>query len=85
MMRISTDAVSHSGREGLSYAGTLLASLSASLRRLGASLRAGLDQRRLRHNLAELDPTLLRDIGVAEDEIARIRASEPFTPRTWQS
>lgn len=84
MTRISTDAIGHWSRESSSYAGAIFARLSSSFRRLGASLQAGLVQRRLRHDLAELDPSLLRDIGVADDEIARIQAREPFTPRTWQ-
>jgi uncharacterized protein YjiS (DUF1127 family) len=39
--------------------------------------------RRLRDKLAEMDDALLRDIGIAEDEIYRIRARERFTPRAW--
>lgn len=84
MMRIPSTAIGHSRREGSPYAGAILARLSSSFRRLWASLQAGVEQRQLRHDLAELDATLLRDIGIAEDEIARIRTSEPFTPRTWQ-
>ena len=84
MIRVSTDALGHSDREIASYPGAILARLSASVRRFRASWQAALEQRQLRHDLAELDPTLLRDIGVADDEIARIQAREPFTPRTWQ-
>jgi uncharacterized protein YjiS (DUF1127 family) len=41
-------------------------------------------ERRLRDKLAEMDDALLRDIGIAEDEIYRVRARERFTPRAWQ-
>ncbi len=44
--------------------------------------RAG--DRALRRELAELDTALLRDIGIAEDEIWRIRSRERFTPRHWR-
>jgi uncharacterized protein YjiS (DUF1127 family) len=40
-------------------------------------------ERRLRDKLAEMDDALLRDIGIAEDEIYRTRARERFTPRAW--
>ena len=40
-------------------------------------------ERRLRDRLADMDDALLRDIGIAEDEIYRIRARERFTPRAW--
>jgi len=41
-------------------------------------------ERRLRNKLADMDEALLRDIGIAEDEIYRIRARERFTPRAWR-
>ena len=41
-------------------------------------------ERRLRNKLADMDKALLRDIGIAEDEIYRIRARERFTPRAWR-
>lgn len=40
-------------------------------------------ERSLRAELATLDDAVLRDIGVGEDEIARIVAREDFTPRAW--
>ena len=58
--------------------------LISSLRRAVARYKSAMEQRRLRHEFAELDPMLLRDIGIAEDEIARVRAREPFMPRAWQ-
>lgn len=58
-------------------------SVMASLQRALAAIKAGNVERRCRAALAELDPSLLRDIGVAEDEIPRLHAREPFTPRAW--
>lgn len=37
----------------------------------------------LRAELASLDDAVLRDIGIAEDEISRVIAREDFTPRAW--
>jgi uncharacterized protein YjiS (DUF1127 family) len=48
-----------------------------------ARRRRAAEDRRLRPRLAELSDTLLLDIGIAEDEIYRIRAYERFTPRAW--
>ena len=48
-----------------------------------ASARKAAAERHLRAALAEMDDSLLRDIGVADDEIYLIRASQVFTPRAW--
>ena len=40
--------------------------------------------RALRQQLAEMDTAMLRDIGIDQDEIWRIRAGHTFTPRDWQ-
>jgi uncharacterized protein YjiS (DUF1127 family) len=48
-------------------------------------LRRRAAERRLRDELAMLDDAMLRDIGIAEDEIHRVRNLEPFTPRSWLS
>jgi uncharacterized protein YjiS (DUF1127 family) len=40
-------------------------------------------ERHLRVELANMDDALLKDIGVAEDEIYLIRAGQVFTPRAW--
>jgi hypothetical protein len=37
----------------------------------------------MRDRLAELPDSLLRDIGIAEHEIPRIRARDRFTPNAW--
>jgi uncharacterized protein YjiS (DUF1127 family) len=48
-----------------------------------AGARKGAAERQLRKELADMDDSLLRDIGVAEDEIHLIRAGHVFTPRAW--
>jgi uncharacterized protein YjiS (DUF1127 family) len=48
-----------------------------------AALRRAAAERRLRDELARMDDALLRDIGITEDEIVRIRARERFTPAAW--
>lgn len=53
--------------------------LSTMLKRI----RAAAEGRRVRNHLATLPDSMLRDIGIAEDEIHRIRACERFTPRSW--
>jgi uncharacterized protein YjiS (DUF1127 family) len=47
------------------------------------SARQAAADRHLRAELAEMDDSLLKDIGVAEDEIYLIRAGQVFTPRAW--
>jgi uncharacterized protein YjiS (DUF1127 family) len=48
-----------------------------------ASLRKSAADRSLRRQLAGLDDAILRDIGIGEDEIWRVRAGDAFTPRAW--
>jgi uncharacterized protein YjiS (DUF1127 family) len=55
----------------------------AALSTMIASSRKASAERHLRAELAEMDETLLRDIGVADDEIYLIRSGEVFTPRAW--
>lgn len=45
--------------------------------------RRALRERRVRATLADMDERLLADIGIALDEVARVRARERFTPRAW--
>ena len=59
--------------------------LLAPLKRAFAALRSARNDRMMRSELAELDDALLRDIGVADDEIYRVRARERFTPRAWRA
>ena len=62
---------------------SLLRRLSRPLVFALGTLRRSAAERRLRDKLADMDDALLRDIGIAEDEIYRIRARERFTPRAW--
>lgn len=62
-----------------SFGRALLRRAMAAMSRLQASA----EERRVRQHLATLPDNLLRDIGIAEDEIHRIRAGERFTPRAW--
>ena len=57
----------------------------AALRRSIDSVRRANSERAMRHELAELDLAILKDIGVAEDEIYRVRARQEFTPRNWRA
>jgi uncharacterized protein YjiS (DUF1127 family) len=54
-----------------------------ALKAMVANARQAATERNLRKELAEMDDALLRDIGVAEDEIYLIRAGQVFTPRAW--
>jgi uncharacterized protein YjiS (DUF1127 family) len=56
--------------------GTWLVSLTERVRREASD-------RRLRDQLAEMDDAMLRDIGIADDELHLIRARDRFTPRAW--
>ena len=49
------------------------------------TMRRRASDRRLRDQLAEMDDAMLRDIGIADDEIHMIRARGSFTPRAWTS
>jgi uncharacterized protein YjiS (DUF1127 family) len=46
-------------------------------------IRKSSADRAMRRQLAELDDALLRDIGIGEDEIWRVRSQQNFTPRAW--
>lgn len=52
---------------------------------LGAlqAARSAAAERVLRDELAEMDEAQLRDIGICEDEIYRVRRRERFTPKAW--
>ncbi len=62
----------------------LLQRLAAPIVGLVRKVRRAAAERRLRDTLADMDDALLMDIGIAQDEIYRIRARERFTPRAWQ-
>ncbi len=57
----------------------------AAVSRFLAGVKAYADDRRMRAELAELDPMLLKDMGVDTDEIARVQSAEVFTPRAWRA
>ena len=59
-------------------------SLARLIRGVAANLRAGAAKRALRRELSGMDEALLRDIGVPEDEIWRIRQLQEAGPRAWQ-
>lgn len=49
------------------------------------AMRREAADRSLREQLAAMDDTMLRDIGIADDELHMIRARNRFTPRAWAS
>jgi uncharacterized protein YjiS (DUF1127 family) len=62
-----------------------VSSVSLSLfSRAVANLRAWSADHALRRQLCEMDASMLRDIGISEDEIHRVRNRERFTPRAWR-
>jgi uncharacterized protein YjiS (DUF1127 family) len=70
-----------------SHVGSETESPIAGLKRISQSLAARLRRRKqewlLREELAGLSDRSLLDIGIAEDEIYRVRAKDSFTPRAW--
>lgn len=56
---------------------------SGRLEKLLSSVGRSLTARRDWGRLAELDERLLRDIGIATDEVPLVRAGVRFTPRQW--
>lgn len=57
--------------------------LRAAFDQFVAGWKVARDERRLRNELAELDTRVLCDLGIAPDEIDRVRAREAFKPRAW--
>ncbi len=66
----------NAANDSLGALGRMTSGLIANIRRASAN-------RSMRRELASMDDVLLRDIGIGEDEIHRIRAMERFTPRSW--
>ena len=60
--------------------------MSLTQRVLGAIAhhRAETEDLERRRQMAELDPQVLRDIGITDDEMIRVRAMDRFTPASWQ-
>lgn len=46
-------------------------------------LKKSAADRSLRRQLMGLDDAILRDIGISDDEIWRVRCGNSFTPRAW--
>ena len=78
---MNAGSIAFAGTPSTSADGSLLASVKRAI----ASLRQANAERRLRRDLADLDDSILRDIGVATDEIHRVRSGEEFTPRNWRA
>jgi uncharacterized protein YjiS (DUF1127 family) len=55
----------------------------ARMGRIVTAIRNGAQNRRLRDQLADMDHAMLKDIGIADDEIHMIRSRANFTPRAW--
>jgi uncharacterized protein YjiS (DUF1127 family) len=62
---------------------SLVSTARAAFSTMVASARKAAGERHLRSELAAMDDNLLRDIGVADEEIHLIRAGQVFTPRAW--
>jgi uncharacterized protein YjiS (DUF1127 family) len=58
--------------------------LAGTVQQMAAAWKVARAERAARATLAELDDHLLKDIGIAEDEMHRVRARERFTPRVWR-
>ena len=58
-------------------------SLKGAITGLVAGFKKSAADRSLRRQLMGLDDAILRDIGIGEDEIWRVRSGDAFTPRSW--
>ena len=63
---------------------SLTGRIFSGLRQSLTNVRQVNADRAMRRELAELDMTILKDIGIADDEIYRVRARQEFTPRNWR-
>jgi uncharacterized protein YjiS (DUF1127 family) len=66
-----------------SASGSLLSILKRYLEALAARMHSAVQDWRFCEKLAGLSDRSLLDIGIAEDEIPRVRAMERFKPRAW--
>lgn len=57
--------------------------LRALLARAFQSWRRAAKRRQLRDELSGMSDSMLLDIGVADDEIYRVRRGDNFIPRAW--
>ena len=77
-----TKAIALTAIESTAHASALNPLLRWPTALLTRARKASAD-RALRRQLADMDSTLLRDIGISDDEIHRIRGMDHFTPRNW--
>ena len=63
---------------------SILSALALRLAEVRAHLKHRRDARRLTDQLQAMDDRLLVDIGLTEDDIARLRAGERFLPSLYQ-
>ncbi len=78
---MNTGSIDFAGTPSTTAGGSLLASVKRAI----DGFRQANADRRMRRDLAGLDDSILRDIGVATDEIRRVRAGDEFTPRNWRA
>jgi uncharacterized protein YjiS (DUF1127 family) len=83
MTVFATDFESTAHDAALTKKPSRTASALATVTQFFTNARHAAAQRHLRSELAAMDDNLLKDIGVAEDEIYLIRAGQVFTPRAW--
>jgi uncharacterized protein YjiS (DUF1127 family) len=62
---------------------SVLAALASEVAGMMRAMRRAGEERRMRQRLAEMPDSLLADIGIAQDEVHRIRMQEKFLPREW--
>lgn len=60
------------------------ASSPSGLARIVGMVRSVITENLQRRQLAGLDDSTLRDLGVEADEIGRIRSGSDFVPRAWK-
>lgn len=59
------------------------AGVAAAITRLFKSVRRAAADRALQRQLADMDDALLRDIGLSDDEIYRVRRGQWVASRHW--
>jgi uncharacterized protein YjiS (DUF1127 family) len=83
-MNVTTNTIDSGLNTGLNTAAHTGRAPSNWLVGLIANVRAAAAARSLRASLAVMDDNQLRDIGIADDEIYRIRRQDSFTPQSWR-
>lgn len=57
----------------------------ARVKQTVTAMRQWQSERVMRAEMAQLDAHILRDIGIDEDEVARVRSRDQFSPRAWRN